>query len=1022
MFESFENNRKMILGAYRKLKSYYYYDKTILYNKVSIAMWESNSNSFESRVNRLAEFMCTLESEVDYNYLTPLMRSVVLVPVPKLFEDHQIDEDGVLIQNAVPQNSFLSKVNFYIKAPVELLVLDVIWMLMVGKIAYQHSSISFCAYANRPKVHQLYNDDDSLYSGIDFESNRLFVPYFKQYAAWRNNAFKEVESRYKKHQDSVLISLDLRSYYYSVTFDFENLPRYLKNDSRLEEIAPLTKIIRQVYIDYTSEMKKFRGAVPADCQKGQCALPIGLHSSMLLANLYLYEFDNAISEKIRPAYYGRYVDDILIVTDKPHDSEMTVTSILHKILVKCGIIEPRGSKEYNILFPNTAPHFLTLQSEKIRCIYFNHNEPDALIKLLCEASNIKASMSDGTLMPDIDFSEHSFDEHAYSLGKKAGALKVRDFLFSSNNYEAILFINDLIRASKNVDINEQNHRDYIEEQLAQILKFYNASQAIEYRSAWINVFSLILINGRYDCFVKFLIQLMQSIERVTTKQIELIEPLKTAVVLNEVKNSLLEQVKIAASIAIAPLAIDDTKGKIDTTINSLGIIIENSVLQDIFDNAKEIRSANMFNNHFSAFPLISYVAETLDENFSLISVKPQDFVALVKDQSEFLPLAARKIQLCPRFIHFDELCLLSFLSHFFEGGNPVLGHIEQLTQVFARINNLSDLLPLLESNCDVCNDINLHQLSVPDNLRKKWKKRKKSVGVLKIALASILLDEEKDIEPVLTNPVHDLSPSKKRELYKLLNEARKSHADMIVFPEYYLPIHWLEELYAFSRTNSISIVCGMRYITNGQQAYNYMMVLQPFSPNGLGYTIPLFREKNHYAPAEITALAYKHFECKDPVHPSVHLINWNGITFSDLMCFELTNIEYRYVLRNRIDLLLVPELNKDTAYFSNIVESASRDLHCFVVQANTSKYGDSRITGPYNSLFKDIIKVKGGENNVILIGTINCLEVQQKRKDYSQELERKRKAAWEGAAPEHLNKRIIKGLPAGFYGGKERRK
>ena len=28
MFESVENNRKMILGAYRKLKSYYYYDKT----------------------------------------------------------------------------------------------------------------------------------------------------------------------------------------------------------------------------------------------------------------------------------------------------------------------------------------------------------------------------------------------------------------------------------------------------------------------------------------------------------------------------------------------------------------------------------------------------------------------------------------------------------------------------------------------------------------------------------------------------------------------------------------------------------------------------------------------------------------------------------------------------------------------------------------------------------------------------------------------------------------------------------
>ena len=272
---------------------------------------------------------------------------------------------------------------------------------------------------------------------------------------------------------------------------------------------------------------------------------------------------------------------------------------------------------------------------------------------------------------------------------------------------------------------------------------------------------------------------------------------------------------------------------------------------------------------------------------------------------------------------------------------------------------------------------------------------------------------------MLKNPVHDLSPRKKQNLYKLLNEARKSNANMIVFPEYYLPIYWIEELYTFSRTNSIAIVCGLRYITNSQRAYNYMVVLQPFRANRFNYTIPLFREKNHYAPAEISALAAEHYECKDPESPSIHLIDWDGIKFSDLMCFELTNIEYRYLLRSKIDVLIVPELNKDTAYFSNIVESASRDLHCFVVQANTSKYGDSRITGPYNSLFKDIIKIKGGENNVLLIGTVNCAEIQQKRRDYPNELNEKKRAAWKGNKATHQDTRSVKGPPAGFYNRKE---
>ena len=778
MFENFENNKKMVLGAYKKLKSYYYYDKTILYNKVSLAMWESDSHSFESRVDRLAKFMCTLEAETDYRYLTPLMRSITLVPMPKSFEEPQVEDAGILIQNSVPQNRLLSKVNFYIKAPVEILILDVIWMLMVGKIAYHQQSISRCAYANKPKLDQLYFDNDNLYSGVDFESNRLFVPYFKQYTAWRNNAFEKVESRYNNKQDSIMISLDLRSYYYSVTFDFENLPKYLNYDEHLAEIVPLTRIIRQVYIDYTSEMKKFRGSIPADCQKGQCALPIGLHSSMLLANLYLYEFDKAISDKVAPVYYGRYVDDILIVIDKPLDAEMSVTSILHETLVRREIIKPKGPKEYSVLIPNTAPNFLTLQSDKIRCVYFNHNEPDALIKLLCEASNIKASMSEGTLMPDIGFSERSFDEQAYSLGENAGALKVRSFLFSSNNYEATLFINDLIRASKNVDINESKHRDYIDEQLNQILKFYNASQAIEYRSAWINTFSLILINKRYDYFIKFLAQLMQSIESVSTRQIELIEPLKAAIILNEVKTSLREQMKIAASIAVAPLAISDTKIEIEATLNTMEPVVEEGILQDIFENAKDIRNANMFNNHFSSFPLISYIAETLDQNVSLISAQPQDVVCLTKCNTEFVPIDKRKVQLCPRFIHFAELCLLSFLTHFFEGGNPISGHIEQLTRTFVEINNLKNTLPALETNLDVCDNINLHQLSAPNNARKPLS------GIIKIALASILLDEEKDIEPVLTNPIHDLSPSKKQELYKLLNDARKSHANMIVFLGY----------------------------------------------------------------------------------------------------------------------------------------------------------------------------------------------------------------------------------------------
>ena len=65
------------------------------------------------------------------------------------------------------------------------------------------------------------------------------------------------------------------------------------------------------------------------------------------------------------------------------------------------------------------------------------------------------------------------------------------------------------------------------------------------------------------------------------------------------------------------------------------------------------------------------------------------------------------------------------------------------------------------------------------------------------------------------------------------------------------------------------------------------------------------------------------------------------------------------------------EWNKDIHYFSNIIESLSRDLHCYCIQVNSSDYGDSRIVKPARTEEKDIIQTKGGENSTVLIGEID---------------------------------------------------
>ena len=134
--------------------------------------------------------------------------------------------------------------------------------------------------------------------------------------------------------------------------------------------------------------------------------------------------------------------------ERSTDMTISVDSFIYESLVKGNIIKTIGNDEYQTI----APAKLILQKEKMRCVYFDHTEPDAMIKLLCDTTSSAPSGID--LMPDVNISQKSFDESAYSLGQQAGALKVRNFLFTTNNYAATLFVNDLIRTSKNVNTME----------------------------------------------------------------------------------------------------------------------------------------------------------------------------------------------------------------------------------------------------------------------------------------------------------------------------------------------------------------------------------------------------------------------------------------------------------------------------------------------------------------------------------------------------------------------------------------
>ena len=96
---------------------------------------------------------------------------------------------------------------------------------------------------------------------------------------------------------------------------------------------------------------------------------------------------------------------------------------------------------------------------------------------------------------------------------------------------------------------------------------------------------------------------------------------------------------------------------------------------------------------------------------------------------------------------------------------------------------------------------------------------------------------------------------------------------------------------------------------------------------------------------------------------------------------ELADIDHRALFKSKVDLLFASEYNQDINYFSNIVETVTRDVHCYFVQANSSDFGDSRITAPSKTETKDILRLKGGENSVVLLGNVNIKKLREFQKN-----------------------------------------
>lgn len=954
---------ELLKKAYKKLKSSIYYDRTQLILRDKLVRFEKNLDDIDKYFDELAEIISD-ETERE-ELISNILSSIKYSAFPKGF----VKDEGGLIKNYHSKNIELDKdVQYFIDMRVEGHILGVLWLMLIGyridNMVYEHS------YGNRLRKN-LYNE----FSNEPTYSPYLFEPYFQQYESWRDMAMDEAASHLKMGQDVVILTMDFRRFYYSVDVTDEFMMDIFNNATEEGEennalLFILNDIIYDIIKQYSSLFDEF---------EGRNILPIGFLPSNVLANWALRNFDKAILDGWNPIYFGRYVDDVLIVDKVEHnsdlckkakDNDLKEEDIKAFFLEQCsgwkGVngIQCKNNRQYALLKKsidkeNHEEYVLNslynpvdgdnsrivVKNEKVSLFYFRSNESDAL--LTCFRENIAKNKSEFRHMPEDemvfqkdDYSEIYDLKNEESLNKFRGIKGIDIDKFElSKLLGKHLRIGGMIEDCKERSLNKQ------------ILKIFNPKVTIENYGVWEKVIEILVINEDFDTLEKFIKRIIESIDMLSCKDTEKVPT---------VQNSLKDYLK---SALCRPLGLVWGEN-VDEFIENVCTDYLQLPHQSVNIRRKAYCKTKMIDK--SVMPIfidMLKMSKVYDNSLDINLTKFDQVLKICKKswKSEYI--------FYPYLLTMYDFSMISCIEELYKSKGAFSFPEEMYTEQVKNYikNNYSlDKKYILEMNkrIDVrafgmINESNVKSYVISVGNEKKDK--------LRLAIANVRLNHDNFERLVKDSPNRNYNRYK--NISKIINAAIDEHADMIIMPEAFVPFEWLTTIARTCANNKLALITGVEHVKIKDKVYNLTAVILPYEDLYSRSAYISFHLKTHYAPAEKQEI--NGYRLKEISGDHYELYKWLDCYFPVYCCYELTSIFDRALFQSYADFLVAIEWNKDVNYYSNILESLSRDIHCYCVQVNSSDYGDSRITKPSKTEVKDILRTKGGINSTILVDDID---------------------------------------------------
>ncbi|GFM65326.1 hypothetical protein PSCICJ_14440 [Pseudomonas cichorii] len=845
-----------------------------------------------------------------------------------------------------------------------------------------------------------------------------FERYFQPYQRWRNDGLAAIRRELDADQKIIAISLDLKSYYHQLDPSFLSLDSFhadiglheSEETQLTESDKSFTKELSGFLSQWSQGAEKFSQEISNVKQKSNNGgLAIGLTASRVIANVLLKKWDTLIKEKITPAHYGRYIDDMFLVFHDPGniDTPQSLMTFLQERLGKNRLFKSTTNKELweiNLDEKYQASSKIQLQESKQKMFILSGKSGCDLIDSI--EKEINDLSSEHRLMPSPDQLEKTPAAKVLSaagkVGEEADTLRRADGLtirrlgwslqlrhvetlardlpkneWRKERDEFYLFSHNHILRPDNIFA----HYQYLPRLLGFAISLEDWEQAER------------IVTSAFAAFNK----LEEKLKKPSKSVINGVKFQTKANLWKQIRGSLTWSFIDIAARSYPPHLIASEKrpnqrARKIAKIFVLKILDSLHTLEDILDLKFD------FDDFHKKAPLLAISDLSLEPYKNLI--KKFNITKTIKDKRKNQEKAVKealnnseliKIPDLEEFIEASASRRLSsfhdwkkitepFFAYAFATRPYSPAEITEFIPACLGLERFSKQPPTLlwAKYARALRGVWVKPLLLEDKSKNKFTLEKKTTSQksitiggkpktsVTVGITSIYTSDDEWAHTA--SGKSRLTLDRYKRISELVNQAirLKPRPDYLIFPELSLPIQWIDSISNRLVSAGISLIAGTEYRhTSSSEIFSEAFLALTDERLGYRSSVRIWQPKLLPAVGEDKNLAslfgknWKQYnDFKKPIY--IH----NDFHFGVLVCSELQNSRERVRLQGKVDSIFILSWNPDLDTFSSLIESSALDIHAYTILVNNRKYGDSRVRAPAKESFKrDIARLRGGEND-----------------------------------------------------------